>query len=77
MDHPGDTRWITCAWDTCERAGYDLYKAIVHDHAPGWCGTDEAKHVWYTFCSQGHKDYWTNSHRDMGNKPAGSRVRLG
>lgn len=76
MDHPGDVRFITCAWTECEKHGYELFKAVFHDHSTP-CDHPAAKHVNYVFCSERHKQYWVNSHRSMWQLPAGSRHVLG
>jgi hypothetical protein len=70
-------RWLTCCWFECEKASYDLHKAVVHDHARGLCcDHPDARHPQYAFCSERHKMYWVNSHRAMGNLPAGDRLRI-
>jgi hypothetical protein len=76
-DHGGETHWIPCAWADCERSGYELFKAVVHDHNNAYpCTAPGAKHVWYPFCTERHKQYWVNSHRANGNLPAGSANTL-
>lgn len=73
-DRAGETHWIPCAWDTCENQGYDLFKTRFHDHNPGYpCAAPGAKHVWYIFCNERHKQYWVHSHRSLGNLPAGMK----
>jgi hypothetical protein len=70
-------RWLTCCWFECDRQGFDLHKAVVHDHARGLsCDHPLSKHVQYIFCSDACKGYWINSHRSMGNLPAGERHRV-
>lgn len=55
-------QWILCAWDECERQGYELYKARVN----------ERQHIiQYIFCSERHKMYWVNSHIKFGKVPDG------
>lgn len=77
LDHPGDVRFITCAWDTCEARGVDLHRAHFHDHNPGYpCEASGAKHVIYVFCSERHKQYFAHSHHRMGYLPPGSRTLM-
>lgn len=67
-------RWILCSWDTCDNDGVTLHQARHHDHNPGYpCNAPGTKHPIYVFCSERHKQYWLNSHRSLGNLPAGSR----
>lgn len=60
--------FIVCCWDTCERDGVELHKARVNEGGP-----NHPHIVIYVFCSETHKFYWVNSHRDMGNLPPGYR----
>jgi len=70
----GRPLYLLCCWTECEKPGYDLHKARTHDHAPRLpCDHPLSKHTWWVFCSDRHKQYWVNSHRDMGNLPAGYR----
>jgi hypothetical protein len=72
-----DGTWLKCCWDDCERQGFDSHKTRFHDHAHGLpCDHPDAKHVWYVFCSNRHRDYFLHSHRSMGNLPPGSRLML-
>lgn len=62
---------IPCCWDDCRRDGVELHKARVRErteHGPG------VAH--YVFCSERHKMFWVNSHRDNGNLPAGYRLSV-
>jgi hypothetical protein len=69
--------WLTCCWFECEDKGYELHQAVTHDHARGLpCDHQLSKHIRYVFCSDRHKMYWVNSHRSMGNLPAGERQRV-
>lgn len=64
--------WLTCCWDECERPGYDSNRTLFHDHNPGMgCGHPLSKHLWYTFCTERHRQYFLNSHRSLGKLPAG------
>lgn len=60
-------RKIVCAWDDCERDGFDLYKCRVNYGTPGY-----PQVVRYVFCSERHRQYWIHSHRSYGNLPSGS-----
>lgn len=62
LDHGGD-RNVMCAWDTCEKDGYEMHKVRVRDSAPG----QELKYIQYVFCCERHRDYWINSHHSYGN----------
>lgn len=73
----GETVWLRCGWDDCERQGVDLHKTRFHDHPPRMrCDSIDAKHVFYVFCSDGHKNLFLNSHRNMGNRTPGTNPRL-
>ncbi len=67
----GEGRKIMCAWDTCERDGYEMYKIRENDaasgHTPRWYN--------YVFCTERHKQYWINNMRpgNNNNLPAGYR----
>lgn len=63
---PGRTRvpgtqhkWIRCAWDDCEKDGYDQIKVVVRE---------PKKNLHYIFCSETHKQMHINGSRDYGNK---------
>ena len=55
--------WLLCCWQECEKDGVEMHKARVKEGTAGYC--------FYVFCSERHKMYWVNSHRDNGNLPAG------
>lgn len=68
----GSGEWIRCAWFECERHGFELYKTIFHEHARTLpCDNPLSEHVNFVFCSERHRQYFVNSHRDMGNLPKG------
>lgn len=67
LDHQGDKK-VMCAWDDCERDGFDLYKCTVNYGKPGY----DPQIVKYVFCTERHRQYWINSHRKYGNLPSGS-----
>ena len=70
-------RWLRCCWDDCDKDGYESNKTRFHDHNPGYpCSHPEAKHVWYTFCSDRHRQYFLHSHISLGNLPAGYKLAV-
>lgn len=70
----GDTVWLRCCWDDCERFAVSLHRSRHHDHNPGTpCDMPGAKHPWYTFCSERHRQMFLNGHRDYGNGSSGNR----
>jgi hypothetical protein len=69
--------WIKCAWFECDLQGYELYKSVFHEHAREMpCDHPMSQHVNFIFCSERHKQYYRNSHIDMGNLPAGHKSTL-
>lgn len=48
---------ILCAWDDCEKPGYDEIKIIVRE---------PQKTLHYIFCSERHKRYQINGHQSYG-----------
>jgi len=58
---------LPCCWDICEKDGVELHKTRVRS------GVES---VTYVFCSDRHRMYWVNSHRDNGNLPAGYRSTM-
>jgi hypothetical protein len=67
LDHAGD-RHVACAWDDCERDGFDLHMVRVN------YGKADTPHiVKHVFCSERHKQYWINSVRGYGKLPPGFR----
>lgn len=73
----GETTWLTCCWEDCEKQGYDLHRTRFHDHAARVpCDSEIAKHVFYVFCSEPHRQLFLNSHRDHGNMAPGHNKRF-
>jgi hypothetical protein len=67
-----DETWLTCCWADCERPGYSSNRTYFHDHNPGFpCTAPEAKHVWYVFCTERHRQFFLHSHKAMGKLPPG------
>lgn len=73
----GETKWLECCWSDCQKTGTTLHKVMFHDHNSAiQCDDILAKHVWYTFCSEKHRQYHINSHISNGNLPVGERGRI-
>lgn len=69
----GETRWLPCCWDDCERTGTTLFRTRFHDHNRGVaCDAPWAKHVWYVFCSERHRQLFLNSHNEYGKLAPGT-----
>lgn len=69
--------WIRCSWFECDRAGFELYKAILHEHARTLaCDHPLSEHVNFVFCSERHKQLYRNSHLDFGQLPAGYKKSI-
>lgn len=63
--------FVKCAWDDCEKDGYELHKVRVN------YGTNACPHVVsYVFCSDRHKQYWIHSHRAYGHLPPGCKMSV-
>jgi hypothetical protein len=65
LDHAGD-RHVACAWDDCERDGYETNKVKVN-----YGKVDTPQIVQYVFCTERHRQFWINSHRSYGKLPPG------
>lgn len=74
----GDTVWLPCCFDDCEKHGVNLHQAMLHDHNPGIrCSDPTAKHPVFVFCSERHRQYFLASHRiGQGRLPTGSKGTL-
>lgn len=53
---------ILCAWDDCDRPGYDNYRVRVRELKKS---VGEG-YINYVFCCENHKRYFVNSHRRYG-----------
>ena len=65
MDEGGDgrvtssgTHYIMCAWNPCDKDGYELYKIRVNDAARG----SAPKYINYVFCSEKCKQEWLDEY---------------
>jgi hypothetical protein len=67
LDH-GGSKHVMCAWDTCEKDGYENNKVVVHEGV-----APNIRDITYVFCTERHKAYWLNSVRDVNNLPPGYR----
>lgn len=63
INHDRGGTYVMCAWDTCERNGFENNKVIIHE--------GQGKTTTYVFCTERHRQYWINSIRDMNNLPSG------
>lgn len=78
--NPGTGRVLPCCWDDCERPGDNRVQEQVADGVFTEADLvsplmlDTPKRFTYIFCSERHRAYWRNSHRDQGNLPAGLRT---
>lgn len=64
--------WIVCCWFECQKPGYELYKAVFHEHAKELaCHHPQSQHVNFVFCSERCRQYYLHSHVSMGNLPPG------
>lgn len=69
--------WIKCCWFECERDGYELYKAVFHEHAKELhCSHPMSEHVNFVFCSERCRQYYLHSHVQMGQLPAGYKKSI-
>lgn len=66
LDHGGD-KHVYCAWDTCDKDGYEANKVVVNEAAPG----RPPVYITYVFCTERHKMYWVNSTKSCNNLPPG------
>lgn len=64
---PQDGAHLLCCWGPCERYGHHEHRARVRE---------PLRTVWYVFCTERHRMFWVNSHRDHLNLPAGSKGLL-
>jgi len=71
INHDRGGTHVMCAWDTCERDGFENFKVVTHNGAT-MANRDERNMV-YVFCTERHKRYWLASIRpgNNNNLPAG------
>ena len=66
---------VFCAWDDCDNDGYIMFHVAINAARPGFPRQLER----YVFCSERHRQYFLNVHRDRGLHgylPAGERGRI-
>jgi hypothetical protein len=59
---------IPCCWNDCFKDGVELHK-FVDTSSP-------AETITFVFCSERHRGYFINSHRNMGQLPPGMRLSV-
>lgn len=57
VHNPATGNAIMCAWDDCQKPGYDEIKVVVRE---------PRKTLHYIFCSEQHKRYHIHGHREYG-----------
>ena len=67
INHDRGGTYVMCAWDTCEKDGYEAYKCVERDNANGY----EPKLISYVFCSERHRQYFIHSTVRAGDLPSG------
>ena len=66
INHDQGGTKVVCAWDECDRPGYELYKVRQHEHAHSIpCDSQLGKHITFVFCSERHKQLWLNATGEM------------
>jgi hypothetical protein len=63
INHDRGGTHVMCAWDTCERDGFETNKIRVNNAKPG----QEPRYMYYVFCSERHKQYWLANVRPGSN----------
>lgn len=59
---------IMCSWSDCTNLGHQEHRLETPDT------TDARYNLVYIFCSQQHKWYYLNSHKDLGQLPEGRKA---
>jgi hypothetical protein len=70
LDH-GGAKHVMCAWDTCEKDGYELNQVRINYGKPGT--PQIVKHV---FCTERHRQYFINQLHGYGRLPSGYRLSI-
>lgn len=69
--------WIPCCWFECDKPGYELYKAVFHEHGKTLrCDDPRSAHVDFIFCGERHRQLFAHSHVEMGKLPPGYRHQI-
>jgi hypothetical protein len=69
INHDRGGTYVMCAWDTCERDGYETFKCVERDSTQGY----ELRTITYVFCTERHRQYFINSTNGAGRLPSGFR----
>lgn len=67
--------YYLCCWADCMKFGDDRYEVRADGGTNPHTGQPVTLH--YVFCSNGHKMFYVNSHRDLGQLPAGYKPAHG
>lgn len=62
MDHAangGTVKFVMCAWDDCEKDGFEMYKVVIE--TGNVKGGYPSRPLTYIFCCERHRAYWINS----------------
>jgi hypothetical protein len=75
INHDRGGTHVMCAWDTCEKDGYEAYKCVelVGREPVMWHGHIHyiERTITYVFCSERHKQYFLHSTIRANDLPAG------
>jgi hypothetical protein len=76
MDHAvngGTVKFVMCAWDDCEKDGYEMYKVVIETgnvdrNSPYYC----PRPLTHIFCCERHRQYFIQSglYAKRGGDPA-------
>lgn len=72
INHDRGGTYVLCAWDTCERYGFETYKAIERISAPGY----PLQTLTYVFCTERHKQYFIHSLVQANQLPPGFKKSI-
>lgn len=64
---------IFCGWDDCDNDGIWSNRVRVNYGRDDPMNGGGRYDTWYVFCSERHRQYFINSHRDHKNLPDGYR----
>lgn len=67
INHDRGGTFVLCAWDTCEKSGYECYKAVERISAVG----HPLQTLTYVFCTERHKQYFIHSTIRANDLPPG------
>ncbi len=55
----GTVKFVMCAWDDCEKSGYELYKVVIE--TGNIKNGSPSRPLTYIFCCERHRQYWVNA----------------